>query len=77
VGINKEQEFDQDLPAGGQFYCHETAKYFVTQAALDSHKKTKGYKRRVAELKKTPFFVEDAMAAAGMGPVDNGKKLNR
>ena len=77
MGINKEQELDQDLPAGGQFYCHETDKYFVTQQALDSHKKTKRYKRRCRELKKTPFFVEDAMAAAGMGAVDNGKKLNR
>merc|ERR1711898_43270 len=29
VGLNKEQEFDPDLPAGGQFYCHETDKYFI------------------------------------------------
>ena len=77
VGLNKEQEFDPDLPAGGQFYCHETDKYFITQQAMDEHKKSKAYKRRVKELKEKPHMLEDTYTAAGMGMPDNGKKIAR
>jgi len=77
VGLNKEQEFDPDLPAGGQFYCHETDKYFINQEAMDTHKKTKAYKRRVKELKVVPHFLEDTYSAAGMGAPDNGKQIIR
>ena len=45
------QPFDDDLPGCGQFYCVETARYFVDQKALDDHKKSRAYKRRVKELK--------------------------
>ena len=59
--------FDDDLPGCGQFYCVETARYFVDQKALDDHKKSRAYKRRVKELKEeTPFTQKDAEAAAGM-----------
>jgi bud site selection protein 20 len=44
-------EYDVDLPGGGQFYCSETAKHFIDAKALEDHKKTKFYKRRVKELK--------------------------
>ena len=61
------QPFDDDLPGCGQFYCVETARYFVDQKALDVHKKSRAYKRRVKELKEeTPFTQKDAEAAAGM-----------
>ena len=61
------QPFDDDLPGCGQFYCVETARYFVDQQALDDHKKSRAYKRRVKELKEeTPFTQKDAEAAAGM-----------
>ena len=61
------QPFDDDLPGCGQFYCVETARYFVDQKALDDHKKSRAYKRRVKELKEeTPFTQKDAEAAAGM-----------
>ena len=61
------QPFDDDLPGCGQFYCVETARYFVDQKGLDDHKKSRAYKRRVKELKEeTPFTQKDAEAAAGM-----------
>ena len=61
------QPFDDDLPGCGQFYCVETARYFVDQKALDDHKKSRAYKRRVKELREeTPFTLKDAEAAAGM-----------
>ena len=61
------QPFDDDLPGCGQFYCVETARYFVDQKAFDDHKKSRAYKRRVKELKEeTPFTQKDAEAAAGM-----------
>ena len=61
------QPFDDDLPGCGQCYCVETARYFVDQKALDDHKKSRAYKRRVKELKEeTPFTQKDAEAAAGM-----------
>jgi bud site selection protein 20 len=44
-------EYDVDLPGGGQFYCSETGKHFIDAKALEDHKKTKFYKRRVKELK--------------------------
>ena len=61
------QPFDDDLPGCGQFYCVETTQYFVDQKALDDHKKSRAYKRRVKELREeTPFTQKDAEAAAGM-----------
>ena len=39
-------EYDDELPGGGQFYCAETAKHFISAKALADHKKTKFYKRR-------------------------------
>ena len=61
------QPFDDDLPGCGQFYCVETARYFVDQQALDDHKKSRAYKRRVKELKEISAFTQhDAEAAAGM-----------
>eukprot|EP00658_Telonema_sp_P-2_P020677 TRINITY_DN18194_c0_g1_i2.p1 TRINITY_DN18194_c0_g1~~TRINITY_DN18194_c0_g1_i2.p1 ORF type:complete len:129 (-),score=42.56 TRINITY_DN18194_c0_g1_i2:552-938(-) len=66
---------DPDLPAGGAFYCVETDRHFITAEALEAHKKTKGYKRRVKELEKEPYTQKEADWAAGMtaGP-DNGKR---
>jgi hypothetical protein len=42
--------YDDELPGGGQYYCVETAKHFIDATALQDHKKTKFYKRRVKEL---------------------------
>ena len=36
----------RDAAGGGQFYCVETGKHFLDQHALDSHKKSREFKRR-------------------------------
>lgn len=92
-------DFDEDLPGGGQFYCAETARHFVSRrdgvtgvaatpphasaagvlliqtiatgsqvnaVSLEAHKKTKAYKKRCRELKKTPYSQEEADRAAGL-----------
>jgi hypothetical protein len=58
--------FDDELPGCGQFYCSETAKHFISQVALDDHKKTKFFKRRVKELKEEQHNQKRAEWAAGM-----------
>lgn len=55
----KKIEYDEDLPGGGQFYCVETGRYFQTQHALDAHKKTKFYKRRLKVLRNEKQYTQD------------------
>ena len=62
----KNFEFDEDLPGGGRFYCPQTARHFISAAALAAHMKTKEYKKRVKELKQTPYSQEEADRAAGL-----------
>mmetsp|Transcript_9838 Transcript_9838/g.24990 ORF Transcript_9838/g.24990 Transcript_9838/m.24990 type:complete len:126 (+) Transcript_9838:134-511(+) len=60
-------DYDDELPGGGQFYCVETGRHFTDQKALDAHKKTRFYKRRVKELKETNKYTqEEAEWASGM-----------
>lgn len=66
------QEVDFDLPGLGQHYCVECARYFISERALKLHYKTKGHKYRLKELKEKPYSQEEAEAAAGMAPPDNG-----
>ena len=40
------QTSDGASAGGGQFYCVETGKHFLDQHALDSHKKSREFKRR-------------------------------
>lgn len=60
----QEQEFDEDLPAGGRFYCVETARYFMSQDALDKHKKSKQYKKRVKQLMNEEIYTHSSAEAA-------------
>jgi bud site selection protein 20 len=65
--INKaHQVFDPDLPGGGLYYCVETGRHFADQHALDAHKKTKGYKKRLKELKEEQYTQAEADAGAGL-----------
>lgn len=41
-------QLDEDLPAHGAYYCTPCARYFVTDAALTLHTRTKPHKRRRA-----------------------------
>jgi bud site selection protein 20 len=58
--------FDPDLSGGGEFYCDETGRHFADQRALDDHKKTKGYKKRLKLLKEEQYNQAEADAAAGL-----------
>ena len=59
----KNFEFDELLPGGGRFYCPETARHFINATALEAHKKTKEYKKRCRELKKTPCLLQSICIA--------------
>lgn len=60
-------EFDPELPGGGRFYCVETARYFVSQDALDKHKLSKQFKKRCKELEREQNYTqESALNALGV-----------
>lgn len=60
------KEYDDELPGGGQFYCVETGKHFISEKALEDHKRTKFYKRRLKQLKEEKYTQNTAEWAAGM-----------
>ncbi|GBG27563.1 Zinc finger protein 593-like [Hondaea fermentalgiana] len=59
-------EYDPDLPGGGQFYCVETGRHFISADALAAHKKTKPYKKRLKELAEEQYTQAEAEAGAGI-----------
>ena len=59
-------DFDEDLPGGGQFYCQETARHFIDAKALAIHRKSRGYNRRVRELKEKQYTQSEADLGSGM-----------
>ncbi|KAJ1651693.1 hypothetical protein IWQ61_007807 [Dispira simplex] len=68
------QPLDVDLPGGGQHYCVECARHFISEHALTGHKKTQSHKRRVKQLKtETPYSQKEAEAAVGLF-TDNGPR---
>ena len=58
-------KFDDDLPGGGQFYCVETGKHFISADALAKHRKSRFYKRRLQELKEEQYTQGVADLASG------------
>jgi len=63
----------EDLPAMGQYYCVECAKWFETEHNLTVHRKGKNHKRRLRILRVDPHTQRTAEAAVGLG-VDNGRQ---
>ncbi|KAF9465492.1 hypothetical protein BDZ94DRAFT_1160032 [Collybia nuda] len=61
------QPLDFEKPGLGQHYCVECAKYYETDAALQSHWRSKVHKRRCKELKEPAYTIEEAERAAGLG----------
>lgn len=72
--LRSNQRIDFDLPGLGQHYCVECARYFINVTTLEQHTKTKKHKIRIKELKEKPYSQQEADAAAGMAPSDNGPK---
>ena len=66
VVATRRNVFDPDISGGGEFYCVETGRHFADQHALDDHKKTKGYKKRLKLLKEEQYTQAEADAAAGL-----------
>lgn len=62
-----ETQAPEDLPAFGDFYCIECAKWYESEANYKSHQKSKPHKRRVKALKEEPYSQKEAEAAAGYG----------
>lgn len=54
------EAFDPELPGGGRFYCLETARYFVSQDALDKHKLSKQFKKRCKELEREENYTQES-----------------
>lgn len=63
----------EDLPALGQHYCVECAKWFESETNLGKHAKGKPHKRRVRQLKEEPYSQKEAEAAVGL-TTNNGMR---
>jgi bud site selection protein 20 len=61
----------EDLPALGAYYCVECAKWFESEYNMEGHRKGKGHKRRVKQIKEGAVSQREAEEAVGLG-VDNG-----
>lgn len=64
---NHQPAIDLELPGLGMFPCVPCAQHFIRQDVLDGHVRSKQHKKRLRELKETPYSQEEANAAAGMG----------
>ena len=65
--LTQEEEpkvFDEELPGGGLHYCVETARHFMSQDALEKHKKSKQFKQRVKELLNQAVYNQEAAESA-------------
>lgn len=69
---HKESNAAEDLPALGQHYCIECAKWFEGEYNLAAHRRGKNHKRRVRMLKEEAHSQKAADAAVGLG-TDNGR----
>ncbi|KAH7093907.1 hypothetical protein BKA62DRAFT_751605 [Auriculariales sp. MPI-PUGE-AT-0066] len=61
------QAIDYEKPGLAQHYCVECAKYYETDAALQSHWRSKVHKRRCKQLKEPVYTIEESERAAGLG----------
>ncbi|TDL23831.1 hypothetical protein BD410DRAFT_746698 [Rickenella mellea] len=61
------QPLDFEKPGLAQHYCVECAKYFETDAALNTHWRSKVHKRRCKALKDPAYTIEESERAAGLG----------
>jgi bud site selection protein 20 len=69
---HKEATAAEDLPALGEHYCVECAKWFESNYNIAAHRRGKNHKRRVRMLKEEAHSQKAADAAVGLG-VDNGR----
>ena len=60
------QPLNEDKPGLGQFYCIHCARYFIAQAALQEHFRSKQHKKRFKNCNVAPYTQNEADAAAGL-----------
>ncbi|CAI2184049.1 19302_t:CDS:2 [Funneliformis geosporum] len=63
--ILKNQEWNEDLPGLGQFYCIPCARHFINSEASNEHQRGKNHKKRVKLLKEIPYTQAEAESAVG------------
>lgn len=68
-----ETKAPEELPAFGDFYCVECAKWYESEVNFEKHRKGKPHKRRVKQLKEEPYSQKEAEAAIGLR-TDNGRR---
>nr|OQO25726.1 hypothetical protein B0A51_04570 [Rachicladosporium sp. CCFEE 5018] len=68
-----ETKAPEELPALGQYYCKECAKWYESETNFVAHQKGKPHKRRVKQLKDEPYSQKEAEAAIGLR-TDNGRR---
>ena len=64
--VGEKVKFNEDLPGGGLYYCIESGRHFANQKALDAHRKSKRFKKRLKKLKEKQYTQEEADAAGGV-----------
>lgn len=62
----KHQQYDEDKPGLGQYYCLQCSRYFQDNHSLAHHQKSKVHKRRVRDLRVNPYSTLEAEAASGL-----------
>ncbi|KAL2751937.1 hypothetical protein ACRALDRAFT_2045165 [Sodiomyces alcalophilus JCM 7366] len=67
----------EDLPALGQYYCIECAKWFESEPNLVQHKRGKPHKRKVKDLRDDSYTQKVAEAAVGLWTDNKGPAAAR
>ena len=63
------QPLDEDKPGLGQHYCVPCATYYITDAALKQHVKTKTHRKRFKIVTtEEPYTIEESERVAGLNP---------
>lgn len=65
-----------DLPAGGDHYCAECARYFVNAEAKQRHQASKVHRRRLKDLKEGAFTQKESEEATGL-KTDNTQRRSK
>ncbi|ROT37908.1 hypothetical protein SODALDRAFT_333674 [Sodiomyces alkalinus F11] len=73
----KDTKATEDLPALGQHYCIECAKWFESETNLVQHTRGKPHKRKVKELRDDPYTQKEAEAAVGLRTDNKGPAMAR
>ncbi|KAL7414547.1 hypothetical protein BDY24DRAFT_385601 [Mrakia frigida] len=68
------QPIDEEKPGLGQHYCVECARYMETDAALNTHWKSKLHKRRLKTLEQPAHTPEESILAWGLAKPDNRQR---